>query len=83
MKIPGTLDGQKFDDLRELLIPSIIAHYKGLGEWDAIVRVRFPVSEKKDLATVDVRRAHYVYREKWERRPRASWEMVSKEVRLD
>jgi hypothetical protein len=59
MKVPGTFDGRRYEDLR-VLIPTVIAnHYRACNEWDDVAKVRFqfPVSSTgKDIVIVWVRR---------------------------
>jgi hypothetical protein len=80
--VRGTLDGQRYDDLRVLIPKSIIDKYQAQGEWNSIIHVRFPISEKTDIVLVTVRRGERAYKERWTRGGQyaATWQKGSSEV---
>jgi hypothetical protein len=64
-KLPGTFDGNKYEDLRVLLPKSIQDHYKKEGKWDNIILVKF-YNESEVVWLRDVMGKSVLYRKhKW------------------
>ena len=62
MKLAGTFDGQRYEDIRILIPKSIKEYYEKRGEWDSIVKYRS--YERCESITVCRKHLNYIVRVK-------------------
>jgi hypothetical protein len=73
-KVPGTFDGQRYEDVRVLIPAPIKEYYEKRGEWDSIVRYRSYVNSESITVRIrnGTRRDEWMQHE-WRHAKQARW----------